>query len=40
MFPRIIYHEGLQGERWLPRDGSGATREYCWLGFGMVGAVA
>ena len=23
-----------------PRDGSGATREYRWLGFGLVGAVA
>ena len=40
MLPRIIYQEGLQGGRWPPRDGIGATREYCWLGFGLVGAVA
>ena len=38
--PRIIYQEGLQGGRWLLRDGRGATREYRWLGFGLLGAVA
>ena len=40
MLPHIIYQEGLQGGRWPPRDGSGATREYRWLGFGLVGVVA
>ena len=28
------------GGRRLLRDGSGATREYRWLGLGLVGAVA
>ena len=40
MLPRIIYQEGLQGGRWPLRDGSGATCEYRWLSFGLVGAVA
>ena len=38
--PRIIYEEGLQEGHRPPHDGKGATREYRWLGFGLVGAVA
>ena len=30
----------VQGGRRPLRDGSGATREYRWLGLGLVGAVA
>ena len=40
MLPRIVYQEGLQWGHRPPRDGSGATREYRSLGFGLVGAVA